>query len=111
MRSWTFTFFILTVIAGLVGFTDLASMIAQFSKSIFFIAAMVCIAAFLYYSFKKAPFALSGALILLAITTIAGIFAFTQFTEAMVYIAKISFYIFLVLFIFGLIMQTLRKRV
>jgi len=110
MRSWIFTFFILTVIAGLVGFTNLASKIAQFSHSIFLISAILCISSLVFYFLKKSYIILGWTFIFLAIAVIAGVFAYTHFTESMVYISKISFYLFLALFILTLILRKIRKR-
>jgi uncharacterized membrane protein YtjA (UPF0391 family) len=110
MRSFTFTFFVLTIIAGLVGFTELASMIAQFSQSVFLIFIILFIASITFYFIKKTSTALSFSLIFFAIASIAGILAFTHFTDAMVYIAKMSFYVLLVLFIISLGIHMTRKR-
>jgi uncharacterized membrane protein YtjA (UPF0391 family) len=110
MRSWVFTFFVLTVIAGLVGFTNLANWIAQFSQTVFFIFIILFIASIAYYIIKKLSTALSLSLIFLAIAGVAGVLAFTNLTDAMVYISKISFYVFLALFIISFIMHMTRKR-
>jgi uncharacterized membrane protein YtjA (UPF0391 family) len=110
MRSWIVTFFILAVIAGLVGFTSLASMVAQFSQNIFFIFAALFVIVSGYYIISKRSSALSFGLIFLAVTVVSGVVAFTNLTSAMVYVAKISFYIFLALFIISATVHALRKR-
>jgi uncharacterized membrane protein YtjA (UPF0391 family) len=110
MRSWLFTFFILSVLAGLVGFTNLASKIAQFSETIFLASAILCGATLIFYLFKKSNLLLGWALIFLAVAVVSGILAYTQLTELVVYISKISFYLFLALFILTLIIRKIRKR-
>ena len=110
MRSWAFTFFILAVIAGLVGFTSLAFKIAQFSDKLFFISAILCIGTLIFYIVKRSYLALGWTCIFLALAVITGVFAYTNFTTSMVYIAKISFFLFVTLFILALTIQKIRKR-
>lgn len=110
MRSWIFTFFILTILAGLVGFTDITGMIAHFSKTLFLVFGSLCIASFVYYLFRKKTSILSWTLIFLAISGITGVLAFSRLTDAVVDIAKISFYIFLVLFIISFVVHSIRKK-
>jgi len=110
MHSWLFTFFILSVIAGLVGFTNLASKMAQFSGNIFLVSAVLCGLTLVFYFFKKNYLLLSWMFIFLAIAVISGVFAYTNLAESMVYISKISFYLFLALFILTLMIRKIRKR-
>jgi len=110
MRSWLFTFFILAILAGLVGYTTIASKIAQFSESIFLASAILCGLALIFYIFRKSNFILGWVFIFLAVAIVTGIFAYTNFTESMVYISKISFYLFLALFILTLMIRKIRRR-
>lgn len=110
MRSWLFTFFILAIITGLVGFTTIASKIAQFSETIFIASAILCGITLIFYIFKKSHLILGWVFIFLAVAIISGIFAYTNFTESMVYVSKISFYLFIVLFILTLMVRKIRRR-
>ena len=110
MRTWAFTFFILTLIAGVVGYTNIAFMLAAFTQYIFYVFAILFIAALGYYILKKSPTALSWSLIFFAVGGVAGVLAFTSFTSAIVYLAKASFFIFLILCIISLAMHGIRKR-
>lgn len=111
MRNWMLTFFVLTILTGLVGFTQLAIMIAQFSHTVFYIFIVLFALSVIYYLIKKQPAAINTSLIFFAVAAITGILAFTNLTDAMVYIAKLLFYIFLVLFILSLVMHFTRKKV
>jgi uncharacterized membrane protein YtjA (UPF0391 family) len=110
MRSWIFTFFLLTIFSGLIGFTQLASMTAQFAQTIFLISGIITLITLLWYFLQKKSFILSWTLLFLAIACISGVLAYTQLTTAIIYIAKIAFYIFLVLLILTIMMRTIRKR-
>src|SRR5262245_2858060 len=110
MRSWAFTFFILSILAALIGFTHLAPLLAQFSQNIFYIFGVLFLAALGFYLYQKKTAALSYSLIFLAITLVAWVLAFITLTMAMVDIAKICFYIFFILFVIAFTIHLLRNR-
>jgi uncharacterized membrane protein YtjA (UPF0391 family) len=96
MLGWVLTFFLIAVIAAILGFTGIAVAAAEIAKVILYLSGTVLTM-------------LMWVLTFLIISIIAGVLGFTGIAIAAAEIARITFLIFIILFVVSLVMHLLEK--
>lgn len=109
MLLWAFIFLMISVIAALLGFTDIAVTFSAVAKIIFFVyLSLFIITLFLY--FTRTQFStVAWLFIFFVIAVITGLLGFTGAVAAIVEISTVVFYIFLVLFIASIAIYFMAK--
>lgn len=116
MLFFALLFFVLALIAGLLGFTDIMVASTQVAQILFFIFLVLFIFSFVLFILRKMGeaifYTLKGGTNMLAwiftffiVAIIAGLLGFTGIMATAAGVAKILFYIFIVLFLVSVVIQ------
>lgn len=113
-------FFVLALIAGLLGFADIMTASAQVAQLLFFIFLVLFIFSFvlfvmrkmgeaIFYTLKGRTSMLAWIFTFLIVSVIAGLLGFTGIMATAAGLAKILFYIFIILFVVSVVIQLFQK--
>lgn len=113
---FAFLFFVLALVGGLLGFTDVMVSSAEVAQILFFIFLVLFIFSLVFLILRKMGeaifYTLRGGTNMLAwiltffiVAIIAGLLGFTGMMATAAGIAKILFYIFIVLFVISVVIQ------
>ena len=113
---FAFLFFVLALIAGLFGFTDVMVSSVEVAQILFFIFLVLFIFSLVLFILRKMGeaifYTLKGGTNMLAwiftffiVAIIAGLLGFTGIMATAAGIAKILFYIFIILFVVSVVIQ------
>ncbi|MHB1948015.1 MAG: DUF1328 domain-containing protein [Gammaproteobacteria bacterium] len=109
MLQWALIFFIISIVAAIFGFTGVAATTATIAKVIFIVYVSLFVITLILY-FTKIRLSMLGWLIVFFVAAlISGLLAFTGTAAAIVEIAKVVFYIFLILCIASFTIHFMRK--
>ncbi len=120
MLGLVILFLLLSIIAGILGFTVLMATAAEIAIILFVIFLIFFVVSLILQILRSMELTIAGnlqgrhdmlrwILVFLIIAIIAGIFSFTGLMVAAAGIAKILFFIFLILFVVSLILHLMKR--